>query len=59
VVEHSINVLRVDPDNRYIHGFAVKALNLNSRKLEELSAGTFLYASLFLTQGTGLVLHNS
>jgi uncharacterized membrane protein (DUF2068 family) len=58
VVEHWINVLRVDPDNHYyIHGLAVKALNLNNRKLEELSAGTFLYASLFLTEGTGLLLH--
>jgi uncharacterized membrane protein (DUF2068 family) len=56
VVEHWINVLRVDPDNRYIHGLAVKALNLNNKKLEELSAGTFLYASLFLTEGTGLLL---
>jgi len=57
VVEHWINVLRVDPGNHYIHGLAVRALNLNNRKLEELSAGTFLYASLFLTEGTGLLLH--
>ena len=56
VVEHWINVLRVDPDNHYIHGLAVKALHLNNRKLEELSAGTFLYAGLFLTEGTGLLL---
>jgi uncharacterized membrane protein (DUF2068 family) len=57
VVKHWINVLRVDPDNHYIHGLAAKALNLNNRKLVELSAGTFLYASLFLTEGTGLLLH--
>ena len=56
VVEHWISVLRVDPDNHYIHGLAVKALHLNNRKLEELSAGTFLYAGLFLTEGTGLLL---
>ena len=48
--------MRVDPDNHYIHGLAVTTLHLNIRKLEELSAGTFLYASLFLTEGTGLLL---
>jgi uncharacterized membrane protein (DUF2068 family) len=29
---------------------------VNRRKLEEISVGTFFYASLFLTDGTGLVL---
>jgi uncharacterized membrane protein (DUF2068 family) len=31
-------------------------LSLDSRKLRELSAGTFCYAGLFLTEGTGLLL---
>jgi uncharacterized membrane protein (DUF2068 family) len=57
MVEHWINVLRVDPDNHYIHGIAVKAVNLNNKKLEELSAGTFLLRHLFLTEGSGLLLH--
>jgi uncharacterized membrane protein (DUF2068 family) len=56
VVEHWIDVLRVDPDNRYIHSLLVKVWSLNNRTLKEISAGTFCYAALFLIEGTGLLL---
>src|SRR5437879_3205097 len=56
VVERWIDVLRVDPDNRFIHGVLVKVLTVNDRMLKEVSAGTFAYAALFLTEGTGLLL---
>ena len=49
-----IAVLRVDPDNRYIHGFIEKAGLLTPRKLEEIGAGTFFYAALLMTEGVGL-----
>jgi len=56
VIAHWIEVLRVDPDNRYIHALLTKALNVSDRTLKEISAGTFAYAALFLTEGIGLLL---
>jgi len=56
VVERWIDVFRVDPDNRFIHSVLVKVLTVNDRSLKEISAGTFAYAALFLTEGTGLLL---
>ena len=55
-VEHWIAVLPVDPDNRLINRVVVALLAVNRRKLEEISVGTFFYASLFLTEGIGLAL---
>jgi uncharacterized membrane protein (DUF2068 family) len=55
-VSHWIDVLRVDPDNRFIHKFLTRLLRVNPTQLKALSAGTFLYAGLFLTEGTGLLL---
>jgi uncharacterized membrane protein (DUF2068 family) len=49
-------VLRVDTDNRYIHGFLVKTFRVTPKQLKELSVGTFIYAGLFLTEGMGLLL---
>jgi len=56
VVERWIDVLRVDPDNRFIHSVLVKVLTVNDRSLKEISAGTFAYAAIFLTEGIGLLL---
>lgn len=56
VVEHWINLLRVDPDNRYVQKLLLKLSFLDQHKLEEIGAGTFLYAGLFLTEGIGLFL---
>ena len=56
VVERWIDVFRVDPDNRFIHSVLVKILTVNDRSLKEISSGTFAYAALFLTEGTGLLL---
>jgi uncharacterized membrane protein (DUF2068 family) len=53
---HWVAVLRVDPDNRYINRLVAWLLAVNRRKLEEISVGTFFYAALFLTEGTGLAL---
>jgi uncharacterized membrane protein (DUF2068 family) len=55
VTEHWIEVLRVDPDNRFIHRALLKIFNVTPKQLKELSAGTFLYAAIFLTEGTGLL----
>lgn len=55
-VLHWAQVLRVDTDNRYIHGFLVKTFRVTPKQLKELSVGTFIYAGLFLTEGMGLLL---
>lgn len=55
-VTHWIERLRVDPDNHYLHGFLVRVFRVTPRQLRELSAGTFLYAGIFLTEGVGLLM---
>lgn len=56
LVEHWINVFRVDPHNHYIDLLLAKLAILDDRRLKELSVGTFVYASIFLVEGVGLVL---
>ena len=56
VVQSAIEVLRVDPDNRYVHTLLIRILSVNDRTLKEISAGTFAYAAIFLMEGIGLVL---
>lgn len=53
---HWVNVLRVDPDNRFIHGLLSRLLSASPKQLRAVSAGTFIYAALLLTEGTGLLL---
>src|SRR5580700_603324 len=55
-VLHWVNILRVDPDNRFIHGVLSWALSISPKQLRDTSIGTFIYAGLLLTEGTGLLL---
>jgi len=55
-VMHWVEVLRVDPDNRFIHPILAKLLSVTPKQLKELSAGTFFYAALLGTEGIGLLL---
>jgi len=55
-VAHWIRVLRVDPENRFIHGILTKIFRITPKQLRELSVGTFIYAGLFATEGVGLLL---
>jgi uncharacterized membrane protein (DUF2068 family) len=55
-VTHWVDILRADPDNRYIHRLVEKAFSVSPKQLKELSVGTFFYASLLLTEGIGLLL---
>jgi uncharacterized membrane protein (DUF2068 family) len=55
VVEHWIEVLRVDPENRFIHRALLRIFNVTPKQLKELSAGTFVYSAIFLTEGIGLL----
>lgn len=51
-----VDALRVDPDNRYIHAALERILNVTPKQLREISAGTFIYAGLLLTEGVGLLM---
>jgi uncharacterized membrane protein (DUF2068 family) len=48
--------MRVDPDNRFIHSMLERFFSITPAQLKGLSIGTFLYASLFLAEGIGLLL---
>ncbi len=54
-----VAAVHVDPDNRYFRKALTKLLSLDDRRLKEVSAGTFFYAGLFLTEGLGLVLRKT
>lgn len=55
-VTHWTEVLRVDPENRFVHGLLVRIFRMTPKQLKELSVGTFFYAGLFATEGFGLLL---
>ncbi len=55
LTQHWIEVLRVDPDNRFVHRAIARIFRVTPKQLRELSAGTFLYSAIFLTEGTGLL----
>jgi uncharacterized membrane protein (DUF2068 family) len=55
-VGHWIEAFRVDPHNFYAHRLLEKVSFLNAQRLKQLTAGTFFYAGLLLTEGTGLLL---
>ena len=56
MVTHWVEMLRIDPEDRFIHGILAKLFSTTSKQLKELSAGSFIYAGLFLTEGVGLLL---
>jgi len=53
-LEHWITVFRGDPGNRYFHALLVRIANLDPRTLKAVSAGSFFYSALLLTEGIGL-----
>lgn len=55
-VTNWLNVLRVDPDNRYLHHVIEKLMAVDDRQLRAISAGSFFYSALLLTEGIGLML---
>jgi uncharacterized membrane protein (DUF2068 family) len=54
VVEHWINIFRVDSHNHFINLLLEKLSNVDDRRLKELSVGTFIYSAIFFTEGLGL-----
>lgn len=53
-LEHGVRSLRLDPGNRMIDAAIGKAANLSPGQIKKLGLGSFLYAGLFSTEGTGL-----
>jgi uncharacterized membrane protein (DUF2068 family) len=56
VITRWIERLNVDSHNHYLGKLFDHLDGLNSRKLALASVGTFFYAALFITEGTGLAL---
>ena len=56
IVEHWVNVFRVDPNNHYLHALLERFTDLSPQRLKAVSFGTFFYAALLLTEGVGLAL---
>jgi len=54
-VNHLVQILRVDPENHYVHLAMARVANVSPKQLREVSAGTFFYAALLLTEGIGLL----
>ncbi len=55
-VMHWVDVLRADPDNRFIHRIIVRSFGIQAKQLREISAGTFFYSGILLTEGIGLLM---
>ena len=53
-VEHWITVLRMDPDSRYFHWLLVQLGAISPQQFRAVSAGSFFYSALLLTEGFGL-----
>ena len=56
VVAGWLDQVHVDPEGRLADRLLTRLLSVDDRKLREISAGTFVYAALLLTEGIGLLL---
>ena len=53
--EDWIAALRIDPRNEHINWLLSKLSGVDDRRLKQISAGSFVYAALRLTEGIGLL----
>jgi uncharacterized membrane protein (DUF2068 family) len=56
VLEHWIMALRLDPGQHFLDVALAKASNVSPAQIKKIGVGSFIYAALFLTEGTGLWL---
>ena len=54
VLEHWFEGLRLDPGSHYLNRALAKAANVDPAQMKKLGLASFLYAGLFLAEGTGL-----
>jgi uncharacterized membrane protein (DUF2068 family) len=55
VVAEWARAIRIDPHNEFIHMLLARLGFLDDQRLKEISAGSFVYAGLKLTEGGGLL----
>jgi uncharacterized membrane protein (DUF2068 family) len=55
-LEHAVALLRLDPQNHFIHTAISFASGIDRKHLRALEAGTFFYALLHTIEGIGLLL---
>jgi uncharacterized membrane protein (DUF2068 family) len=56
VLEHWIAMFRFDPGGHFVGRILAKATSLPPQRIKDLGIVSFIYAALFLTEGTGLWL---
>lgn len=56
LAEHWMEALRLDPGSRWVDAALGKAARVRPDQIKKLGLGSFLYAGLFLAEGTGLWL---
>src|SRR6185295_3874021 len=54
VIKHWLRVIRLDPENRFIHWLLIKVLPVTNEMLETFSVGSFVYGGLAFIQAGGL-----
>src|ERR1700722_2335232 len=56
IAQHWVDAFKLDPGNRFVDAALAKAARLRPEQIRKLGLGSFLYAGLFLAEGTGLWL---
>jgi uncharacterized membrane protein (DUF2068 family) len=56
VLEHWIMALRLDPGQHFLDVALAKASDVSPAQIKKVGVGSFFYAALFLSEGTGLWL---
>jgi uncharacterized membrane protein (DUF2068 family) len=56
VLEHWCEALRLDPGSHFVNQAWARAARVSPAQVKQLGVGSFLYAGLFLAEGTGLWL---
>jgi len=56
VVERFVLRLRLDPENRFVHGAMAQLGGVDRARLAVVGVGTFFYAALEAAEGVGLLL---
>jgi uncharacterized membrane protein (DUF2068 family) len=56
VLDHWVRALRLDPGQHFLDIALARASHINPEQIRKVGVGSFIYAALFLTEGTGLWL---
>jgi uncharacterized membrane protein (DUF2068 family) len=55
IAERLMNYLHIDPTGKFFYGIMDKLSFVDDHRLHQLSAGTFFYSAVLLTEGIGLL----